>query len=155
MPSPPAALSHGRREITQPPRIFTERVCPGIANGQVNKRAKTDPPTKMTLQPSPDKMWSSAQDYLRSMLSSDTYNLWFSPLRACGCDGNTLLLEVSNDFCEVWLKDNYMGLLEDAVGTVSGKRMQIRFKVASTTGALTQQRALSAVSAPTQTPAQS
>src|SRR5438067_722826 len=92
----------------------------------------------MTLQPSADKVWSSAQDYLRSMLSSDTYNLWFSPLRACGCDGSTLMLEVSNDFCEVWLKDNYLGLLEDAVGTVTGKRLQIKFKVAPPNGVLPQ-----------------
>jgi chromosomal replication initiator protein len=108
----------------------------------------------MTIQPSAEKIWSSAQDYLRSMLSHDTYNLWFSPLHACGSDGNILFLEVSNDFCEVWLKDNYMGLLEDAVGTVSGKRMQIHFKVASTNGALTQQRAVTSAPASTQPSAQ-
>lgn len=83
----------------------------------------------MITSPPADKIWSSAQEHLRSMLSADTYNLWFSPLRACSCDGNTLSLEVSNDFCEVWLKDNYMSLLEDAVGAVTGKRLQIRFKV--------------------------
>jgi len=109
----------------------------------------------MTIQPSAEKIWSSAQDYLRSMLSQDTYNLWFSPLHACGSEGNTLFLEVSNDFCEVWLKDNYMGLLEDAVGTVSGKRMQIRFKVASSNGALSQARAVAAPTGSALTPAQS
>ena len=70
------------------------------------------------------------------MLSADTYNLWFSSLRACGGEGSTLLLEVSNDFCEVWLKDNYMGLLQDVVALASGKQLQIRFKVASNGGSL-------------------
>jgi chromosomal replication initiator protein len=65
------------------------------------------------------------------MLSADTYNLWFAPLRACGQDNNTLLLEVANDFCEVWLKDNYMSLLEDVVAVASGRQLQIRFKVGS------------------------
>jgi len=55
------------------------------------------------------------------MLSADTYNLWFAPLRACGQDNNTLLLEVANDFCEVWLKDNYMDLLQQVVGIASGR----------------------------------
>ncbi len=65
------------------------------------------------------------------MLSADTYNLWFAPLRACGQDHNGIVLEVANDFCEVWLKDNYMGLLQDVVALASGRQLPIRFKVAS------------------------
>jgi len=63
------------------------------------------------------------------MLSADTYNLWFAPLRACGQDNNSLTLEVANDFCEVWLKDNYMGLLQDVIALASGRQLPIKFKV--------------------------
>jgi chromosomal replication initiator protein DnaA len=87
------------------------------------------------MQPTADRIWGTAQEHLRSMLSADTYNLWFAPLRACGQDNNTLLLEVANDFCEVWLKDNYMSLLEDVVAVASGRQLQIRFKVGSNTPA--------------------
>src|SRR5262245_3501439 len=83
------------------------------------------------MQLSADRIWSSAQEQLRSMLSADTYNLWFAKLRACGIEGNNLTLEVANDFCEVWLKDNYMGLLQDVLTLASGRQMQVRFKVAS------------------------
>ena len=65
------------------------------------------------------------------MLSADTFNLWFAPLRACGQDNHSLVLEVANDFCEVWLKDNYMGLLRDVVALASGRQLQIQFKVAA------------------------
>ncbi len=65
------------------------------------------------------------------MLSPDTYKLWFAPLRARQLEGQTLVLEVSNDFCEVWLKDNYLGLLQEAVGAVAGHPMQVKFKVAT------------------------
>lgn len=65
------------------------------------------------------------------MLSPDTFNLWFAPLRACSQDGQWILLEVANDFCEVWLKDNYMGLLQDVVALASGHQLQVKFKVAS------------------------
>src|ERR1051326_7317258 len=81
------------------------------------------------MQPSADRIWGTAQEQLRSMLSPDTYNLWFAPLRAAGQDNNTLLLEVANDFCEVWLKDNYLSLLQDVVAVASGKQLQIKFKV--------------------------
>jgi chromosomal replication initiator protein len=83
------------------------------------------------MQASADKIWTVAQGHLRSTLSSDIYNLWFAPLRPCGHDQNSIVLEVSNDFCEVWLKDNYLGLLQDAVAAASGKQLQVRFKVNS------------------------
>src|SRR5258707_8325384 len=86
------------------------------------------------MQASAEKIWTSAQEHLRSMLSRDTYNLWFAPLRACGQDSNGIVLEVANDFCEVWLKDNYMGLLQDVVALASGHQLQIRFKVGSGNG---------------------
>src|SRR6516164_5868146 len=78
-----------------------------------------------------EKTWVAAQEHLRSMLSADTYNLWFAPLRACGQDNHGIVLEVANDFCEVWLKDNYMGLLQDVVALASGHQLQIKFKVGS------------------------
>ena len=63
------------------------------------------------------------------MLSGDTYNLWFAPLRACAQENNNITLEVANDFCEVWLKDNYMGLLQDVIALASGRQLQVKFKV--------------------------
>src|SRR5689334_10969261 len=83
------------------------------------------------MQASAEKIWAAAQDHLRSMLSADTFNLWFAPLRACAQDNNGITLEVANDFCEVWLKDNYMGLLQDVVALASGHQLQIKFRVAA------------------------
>jgi len=87
------------------------------------------------MQASGEKIWDFAQQHLRSMLSADTYKLWFESLRATALDGNTLVLEVSNDFCEVWLKDNYMGLLQDVVALAAGRQLQIKFKVGPGNGA--------------------
>jgi len=66
------------------------------------------------------------------MLSADIYNLWFAPLRANRLEGNCLTLEVANEFCEVWLKDNYMSLLQQVLGVASGRHLQVQFKVAVT-----------------------
>src|SRR6266404_5532983 len=74
-------------------------------------------------------IWHAAQENLRALLSPDTYKLWFAPLLAHGKDHNTLELEVANDFCEVWLKDNYAGLLHDVVARASGRPLEIQFKV--------------------------
>jgi chromosomal replication initiator protein len=88
----------------------------------------------MNMQASAEKIWGSAQQQLRSMLSADTYNLWFAQLRVSILDGNSLILEVANDFCEVWLKDNYMGLLQDVVALSAGRQLQVKFKVNSGVG---------------------
>src|SRR5690348_17038441 len=87
------------------------------------------------MQTSAEKIWSAAQDHLRSMLSADTYNLWFAPLRATVHDADGIVLEVANDFCEVWLKDNYLSLLQDVVALASGHQLQITFKVPSSNNA--------------------
>jgi chromosomal replication initiator protein len=84
------------------------------------------------MQASAEKIWGAAQEHLRSMLSADTYNLWFAPLRANSLDHNSLALEVANDFCEVWLKDNYLGLLQDVLALASGRQLQVKFKVGPT-----------------------
>ena len=81
------------------------------------------------MQTSADRIWSVAQQQLRSLLSSDTYNLWFAPLHASAHDQNTIVLDVADDFCELWLKDNYLSLLQDALKVAAGRALQVRFKV--------------------------
>jgi len=82
------------------------------------------------MQLSVEKIWDSAQEQLRSKLSRDTFNMWFAPLRACSIDGQQATLEAPNEFCEVWLKDNYLSLLQDALAIAAGRHLQIKFVVA-------------------------
>src|SRR5882724_5481720 len=81
------------------------------------------------MQASAETIWAAAQEHLRTKLTPDTYNLWFAPLRASAQENNTIVLEVANDFCEVWLKDNYVSLLQDVIAVVSGRQLDIKFKV--------------------------
>ena len=74
------------------------------------------------------RVWITAQQALRSLLNQDIYNLWFAPIKVASMDQQSMVLEVPNDFCEVWLKDNYAGLLRDAVSQASGMQLQIQFK---------------------------
>ncbi len=54
--------------------------------------------------------------------------MWFAPLRASTLDGHQITLEAPNEFCEVWLKDNYLSLMQDAVAVAAGCRLQVKFK---------------------------
>jgi chromosomal replication initiator protein len=81
------------------------------------------------MQLSADVVWGQAQQQLRAMLNTDIYNLWFLPIKATAIADETLTLEVANDFCEVWLKDNYLGLIHDVLAQASGQNLRVRFQV--------------------------
>jgi chromosomal replication initiator protein len=76
-----------------------------------------------------EQIWNPALATLRSMLNSDIYNLWFAPIRPVQLAGEELTLEVANDFCEVWLKDNYLSLIQEVLIHVSGQKLKVKFQV--------------------------
>ena len=83
------------------------------------------------MHPNTEKIWAAAQENLRSLLNPEIYKLWFAPVRALGMDTETFTLEVPDDFCEVWLKDNYFGLLRDVIASATGKQLDVRFQVSA------------------------
>ena len=85
------------------------------------------------MQASAERIWETAQQQLRTMLNTDIYNLWFHPVKATGLEEEILTLEVANDFCEVWLKDNYLGLIHDVLAQASGQHLKVKFLVNSAT----------------------
>lgn len=105
-------------------RVIENKFC-----GEVNKFQEKRAFGVKNMQASAEKIWGSAQEQLRSMLSEETYNLWFAPLRALEFEGDGIVLEVANDFCEVWLKDNYQGLLRDVLSVVAARQLHPRFRV--------------------------
>ena len=83
------------------------------------------------MPPSAAQIWEEAQQRLRLMLSPDVFNLWFLPIRATALEDDTLTLEVADDFCEVWLKDNYLGLICDVLMQAGGRNFKVKFRVSS------------------------
>ena len=60
-----------------------------------------------------DKIWTKTTKQIRSLLNTETYNLWFSAVQPLSLNQSSIILEVPNEFSEVWLKDNYLELLQD------------------------------------------
>jgi chromosomal replication initiator protein len=76
-----------------------------------------------------EAVWSAAQELLRSMLKAEIYALWFAPVRAAQAEGDSLVLLVSDEFCELWLRDNYHDLLRSVVSRAAVRPMQVEFRV--------------------------
>jgi chromosomal replication initiator protein len=79
-----------------------------------------------------DAVWSAAQELLRGMLKAEIYSLWFAPVQARELEGDRLRLAVSDEFCELWLRDNYLDLLRSVVSRAAVRPMQIEFVVDAT-----------------------
>ena len=76
-----------------------------------------------------EKTWTQASETLRTMVTPDLFNLWFDPIQPGTIDEETALLIVPNEFCAVWLKDNYLDLLQDVLAHITGKKLSVQFKV--------------------------
>jgi chromosomal replication initiator protein len=75
-----------------------------------------------------EKAWKSSQRRLQELLSGDIFDLWFKPVKAVGMDEAAFTLEVANEFCEVWLADNYSDLVKTAVAEATGRELKIVFR---------------------------
>jgi len=84
-----------------------------------------------------DKIWTKTTKQIRTLLNSETYNLWFSAVQPLSVNQSSITLEVPNEFSEVWLKDNYLELLQDALVQATGRKLKIKFKVAEGNGVAT------------------
>ncbi|MFM8421362.1 MAG: chromosomal replication initiator protein DnaA [Verrucomicrobiota bacterium] len=81
------------------------------------------------MSPSAEAIWTAAQSLLRGMLKAEIFALWFSPVRAGRIEGDAIELIVADDFCEVWLRDNYHELLRSVVSRAAVRPMQVTFVV--------------------------
>ncbi|MBI3416737.1 MAG: chromosomal replication initiator protein DnaA [Verrucomicrobia bacterium] len=88
---------------------------------------RSDPATSN----SHESIWASAQSQLRLLLNSETFNLWFAKLKPVSFESDELILQVPDDFSEVWLKDNYRGLMQDVLAQLTSRTVKVRFRVGS------------------------
>ena len=80
---------------------------------------------------STEEIWTQASDTLRSMVNPDLFNLWFDPIQLDSIEENSATLKVPNEFCAVWLKDNYKELLQDVLSHITGYKLTVQFEINS------------------------
>jgi len=79
-----------------------------------------------------DQLWKDACKVLQGMLNADLFARWFAPIRALEIRETTLWLGVANEFTQIWLQDNFLPLVREAVNQAAPDPLQIKFVVAAT-----------------------
>jgi chromosomal replication initiator protein len=77
-----------------------------------------------------DQLWRDASKILQGMLNPELFNRWFAPIKPMENKDGTLVLGVANEFYQIWLQDNFLPLIREAVNQVSKHPLQVRFAVA-------------------------
>jgi len=94
----------------------------------VNK-TETNTLSSRRMDATAEEIWSQASETLRSMVNPDLFNLWFDPIRLDSIGENDATLKVPNEFCAVWLKDNYKELLQDVLSHITGSKVAVQFEI--------------------------
>ncbi len=77
-----------------------------------------------------DTVWLSARSNIEKVITPQNFANWIKPIRFHGIRKDFLLLEVPDSYFGEWIRDNYLGMIQDAVAMVSSSPLQIELKVA-------------------------
>jgi chromosomal replication initiator protein len=77
-----------------------------------------------------EQLWRDASKILEGMLNPELFTRWFAPIRPIEVNHEALVLGVANEFYQIWLQDNFLSLIREAVNQVSRQPLQIRFAIA-------------------------
>jgi chromosomal replication initiator protein len=75
------------------------------------------------------QLWQRTSDLLRARVNPDLFNLWFAPIKPVDLAHDTVTLGIPNHFYEVWLQDNYLGLIREALSAVCGRSLAVKFSL--------------------------
>ncbi|MGA2603517.1 MAG: chromosomal replication initiator protein DnaA [Verrucomicrobiia bacterium] len=76
-----------------------------------------------------DQLWRDASKILQRMLNPELFNRWFAPIKPVEVNQDVLVLGVANEFYQIWLQDNFLTLIREAVNQVTRQPMQVRLAV--------------------------
>lgn len=76
-----------------------------------------------------EKIWSTAQEVIKSRIGEVTYNTWFGPIKIKGGDPNNLILELPDSFFKEWFTNHYLDLVKAAVKDAANKEIPIGLEV--------------------------
>ena len=76
-----------------------------------------------------DFLWNKAKKSLKETEPSHAYSTWFEPIRSIGLSGETLILEVPNQFFFEWIQSHHKETIEKVVFKASGEEINIKYTV--------------------------
>lgn len=76
-----------------------------------------------------EEAWSKTVESIGVKVGSQTFDLWFRPLKLLQLQDRHIILEVPNKFFKEWIEDHYPGLISEVMKEHLKKDVSIRYKI--------------------------
>lgn len=76
-------------------------------------------------------LWEQTLKLLEKRINKNSFDTWLKPLKPLGFHGNTIIIEVPNNFSRGWLSDRYAPLLKDILHNITRQDISVQFLLAS------------------------
>jgi chromosomal replication initiator protein len=76
-----------------------------------------------------DSTWKNAEKTLEKTLNPELFTRWIAPIRPVKLDHEELTLGVANEFYQLWLQENFLPLIREAVNQTSKVPLKVRLVV--------------------------
>jgi len=75
-------------------------------------------------------IWREAIEFIESRVGSQTFELWFKPIKPVALQGRQVILEVPNRFFREWIDEHYPELISDALKRFIKSEIEVKFSLA-------------------------
>jgi chromosomal replication initiator protein len=76
-----------------------------------------------------EEAWTKTIEALELKVGSQTFDLWFRPIKLLKIHDEQIVLEVPNKFFKEWIDDHYPGIIADTVQQFLKKQIPIEYKL--------------------------
>jgi chromosomal replication initiator protein len=83
----------------------------------------------MTARDQLDSIWKLVCNQLRTSISPDAYNRWFSSLKLASANDDCVHVIVPDSIHQLWIEVNFLSTLKDAFGAATGVKPKFTFAV--------------------------
>jgi chromosomal replication initiator protein len=83
-----------------------------------------------------EEIWLAAQSNIEKVLTPQTFNTWIRPIKFLSSSNNLIELAVPNKFIQEWVVEKYLGMIQEAVSSLTEANYQIEFKISESSDPL-------------------
>ena len=76
-----------------------------------------------------EEVWGKTLEAIVAKVGTQTFELWFKPLKLLHLQDEQAVIEVPNRFFKEWIEDHYPGLIAEALEKFLKKQVVLKFKV--------------------------
>ncbi len=76
-----------------------------------------------------EEAWTKTVEAIGLKVGSQTFDLWFRPLKLVHLQDQQILLEVPNKFFKEWIEDHYPGIISETLQEFLDRRVSVTFRV--------------------------